>query len=131
MNKGHPPRERQDTVFIDKRSLFRGYFVLFYQGRVIEVWPLFTGRFILWRWSLYIGLTVFDSDVLKYWRKKRNHSSRFSSSLLLVSIIKVDIKVISFNLYLTSLCIYYKLGNWELNITSAFEMENININCLL
>ena len=31
VNKGHQ-RERQDTVFIDKWSLFGGYFVLFYQG---------------------------------------------------------------------------------------------------
>ena len=30
-------------VFVDKKSLFEGYFVLFYQGMVIEVWPLFTG----------------------------------------------------------------------------------------
>ena len=48
MNKGHP-RERQNMVFIDKWSLFGGNFVLFYQGRVTEVWPLFTG------WSLFGG----------------------------------------------------------------------------
>ena len=38
VNKGHP-RERQHMVFIDKWSLFGGYwyFVLFYQGRVTEV----------------------------------------------------------------------------------------------
>ena len=46
MNKGHP-RERQNKVFIDKWSLFKGYFVLFNQERVIEVWPLFPG------WSLF------------------------------------------------------------------------------
>ena len=40
MNKGHP-RERQKMVFIDKWSLFGGYFVLFYQGRVIEVTVFF------------------------------------------------------------------------------------------
>ena len=34
-------------VFIDKLSLFEGYIVLFNQGRVTEVWPLFTG------WSLF------------------------------------------------------------------------------
>ena len=48
VNKGHP-REKQNMVFIDKWSLFGGYFVLFYQGSVIEVWPLFTG------WSLFRG----------------------------------------------------------------------------
>ena len=48
VNKGHP-NERQNMVVIEKWSLFRGYFVLFYQGRVIEVWPLFTG------WSLFRG----------------------------------------------------------------------------
>ena len=42
VNKGHQ-RERQHMVFIDKWSLFGGYFVLFYQGRVVAVWPLFTG----------------------------------------------------------------------------------------
>ena len=36
VNKGHS-RERQDMVFIDKWPLFGGYFVLFYQRRVIEV----------------------------------------------------------------------------------------------
>ena len=40
--KGHP-RERQNMVFIDKQSLLGGYIVLFYQGRVSEVRPLFTG----------------------------------------------------------------------------------------
>ena len=38
VNKGHQ-RNRQNMVFIDKWSLFGGYFVLFYQGMVIEVWP--------------------------------------------------------------------------------------------
>ena len=47
-NKGHL-RERQNMVFIDNWPLFGGYFVLFYQGRVIEMWPLFTG------WSLFGG----------------------------------------------------------------------------
>ena len=41
--KGHP-RERQYMVFINNWSLFGGYFVLLYQGRVIAVWPLFSGR---------------------------------------------------------------------------------------
>ena len=36
VNKGHP-RERHNIVFIDKWSLFEGFFVLFYQGRLIEV----------------------------------------------------------------------------------------------
>ena len=48
MNKGHL-REIQNMVFKNKWSLFGSYFVLFYQGRVIEVWPLFTG------WSLFRG----------------------------------------------------------------------------
>ena len=50
VNKWHP-NERQHIimVFIDKWSLFGGYIVLFNQGRVIEVWPLFTG------WSLLAG----------------------------------------------------------------------------
>ena len=48
MNKGHP-KETQHNVFIDKWSLFGGYIVLFNQGRVTEVWPLFTG------WSLFRG----------------------------------------------------------------------------
>ena len=30
----------------DKWSLCGGYFVLFYQGKVIEVWPLFTGWYL-------------------------------------------------------------------------------------
>ena len=41
VDKGHP-KEKQNMVFINKWSLFRGYFVVFYQVRVIEVWPLFT-----------------------------------------------------------------------------------------
>ena len=36
-------------VFIDKWSLFGGYIVLFNQGKVTEVWPLFAG------WSLFEG----------------------------------------------------------------------------
>ena len=36
VHKGHP-REKQNMVFIDKWSLFGGYFVLFYQGSVTEV----------------------------------------------------------------------------------------------
>ena len=36
VNKGHP-REKQNMFFIDKWSLFGGYFVSFYKGRVIEV----------------------------------------------------------------------------------------------
>ena len=46
--KGHQ-RKRQQMALIDKWSLFGGYLVLFYQGSVIEVWPLFTG------WSLFVG----------------------------------------------------------------------------
>ena len=41
VNKGHP-RERQHMVFIDKWPIFGGYIFLFYQGRITEVWPLFT-----------------------------------------------------------------------------------------
>ena len=48
VNKDHP-KERKKMVYIDKWSLFGGYYVLFYQGRVIELWPLFT-----W-WSLFGG----------------------------------------------------------------------------
>ena len=62
VNKGHP-WERQNMVFIDKWSLFEGYFVFFYQGRVIEVWPLFTG------WSLFGGGLKYRlefSYILKY-----------------------------------------------------------------
>ena len=44
VNKRHL-REIQSMVFIDKWFLFGGFFVLFYQGRVIEVRPLFTGLF--------------------------------------------------------------------------------------
>ena len=56
VNKGHP-RERQNMVFIDKWSLFGGFFVIFYQGRFFVMWPLFSG------WSLFgvvfnTGLTV-------------------------------------------------------------------------
>ena len=36
VNKGHPS-ERQNIIFRDKWSLFGCYFILFYQGRVIEV----------------------------------------------------------------------------------------------
>ena len=36
VNKGHT-KERENMVFIDKWSLFGGYFVLIYQGIVIEV----------------------------------------------------------------------------------------------
>ena len=44
VDKGHP-RERQNMVFIDKWSLFEGYFLLFYQVSVNKVWPLVTGSF--------------------------------------------------------------------------------------
>ena len=43
------PRERQHMVFIDKLPLLGGYILLFNQGKVTEVWPLFTG------WSLFGG----------------------------------------------------------------------------
>ena len=46
VNKGQP-RGKQNMVFTEKWSLFGGYFVILYQGRVIEVWPLFTV------WSLF------------------------------------------------------------------------------
>ena len=48
VNKGQP-MGRQHMVFINKWYLFGGYFVLFYQGKVIEVWPVFAG------WSLFGG----------------------------------------------------------------------------
>ena len=48
VNKGHP-RERQEMVFRDKRSLFGGYIVYFKQRSVMGVWSLFTG------WSLFRG----------------------------------------------------------------------------
>ena len=55
MNKGQP-RERQNMVFKDRWSLFGGYFVLFYQERVIEVWSLFAG------WSLFGGGLLYKFD---------------------------------------------------------------------
>ena len=48
VNKGHAT-ERQNMVFIDKWSSFGGYIASFYQGRVVEMWPLFAG------WSLFRG----------------------------------------------------------------------------
>ena len=69
MNKGHQ-REKQNVVFIDKWSLFVGYFVLFYQIRIIEVWPLFTG------WSFFggglsyrFGCIMLDTYSIEGWRK--------------------------------------------------------------
>ena len=62
MNKGHP-RERQLVVFIDKWSLFGGYFVIFYQGVVNEVGPLLTGCVFIQRWPLiqvYLLLHVYQ-----------------------------------------------------------------------
>ena len=56
VNKSHP-RERQNKVLIDKRSLFAGYIVLFYQERVIEVWCLLTGLYS--EVTVNAGLTVF------------------------------------------------------------------------
>ena len=48
VNKDHP-RERQNKVVIDKWPLFRGYFVLFYQERVIDVWSfIYRMVFIMW-----------------------------------------------------------------------------------
>ena len=47
---GHP-REVHYMVFIENWSLFVGYIVLFNQGRVTEVWPLFTWK-SLFRGSL-------------------------------------------------------------------------------
>ena len=43
VNKGHP-REKQHMAFKDKWPLFGGYNVLFNEGRVTEIWSLFTGR---------------------------------------------------------------------------------------
>ena len=42
VNKGHS-REEPPVVFIDKWPLFAGFIVLFKQGRVTDVWSLFTG----------------------------------------------------------------------------------------
>ena len=56
VNKGHL-RERQNMVFIDKWPLFAGYFILFCQGRVIEMWSLFTG------WSLFAGWSLFGGGL--------------------------------------------------------------------
>ena len=47
-------------VFIDKWSLFRGYIVLFNQGRVTEVWPLFTV------WSLFGGGHLINTGLTVY-----------------------------------------------------------------
>ena len=44
--------------FIDKWSLFGGYIVLFNQGRVTEVWPLFSGCGLYLEVAFIIGLTV-------------------------------------------------------------------------
>ena len=41
VNKGHP-RERSNLTFIDKWSVFWGYFVLLHQRKVIKSWVLFT-----------------------------------------------------------------------------------------
>ena len=46
VNKGHP-LYGLNMVFIYKWSLFRGFFGLFYQGRVINVWPLCRGGLYL------------------------------------------------------------------------------------
>ena len=59
MNKGHLS-ERQHMVYTDLWPLFGGYFILFYQGRIIEVWPLFTdlqGGLYL-EVTFHAGLTV-------------------------------------------------------------------------
>ena len=45
-------------VFIDKWSLFGGYFVLFYQGRVIEVWPYCLQGGLYSEVTFNTGLTV-------------------------------------------------------------------------
>ena len=45
-------------VFLEKWTLFGGYFVLFYKGMVTEVWPLFTGG-LYSEVTFNTGLTVF------------------------------------------------------------------------
>ena len=52
-------------VFIDKWSLFEGYFVLFNQERVIEVWPFLAGWSLTNTQNLYSETpccTMFYSD---------------------------------------------------------------------
>ena len=56
VNKCHS-REREHVVFIDKWSLFGGYFVLSNQGRVNEVWPFLQGG-LYWEVALNTGLIV-------------------------------------------------------------------------
>ena len=46
----------KDMVFIDKCSLFGGFFVLFYQRRVIEMWPLFTGWPLIQVWLCFLTI---------------------------------------------------------------------------
>ena len=43
------PQERHNMTFIDKWSLFGGFFVFYNQQMIFEVWTLFT------RWSLFRG----------------------------------------------------------------------------
>ena len=56
VNKGHPS-QRQCMVFVDKRPLFKGYTVLFNQGKVTEVWPFLQGGLYL-EVAFITGLTV-------------------------------------------------------------------------
>ena len=51
-------------TFIDKWSLYGGYFALLIQGMVIKLWPLFT-RWYLFRGVFYRGLTVLIYEWLK------------------------------------------------------------------
>ena len=78
VNKGHP-RERQNMVFIDKWSVFGDYFVLFYQERVIEAWPLFTvwslfrerqNMVFIDKWSVFGGNFVLFYQGMFYFTKE-------------------------------------------------------------
>ena len=57
VNKGHP-RERQDMVFIDKWSLFGGFFVLFNEGC-----DHYLQDGLFWEVLFNTGLTVHNLNV--------------------------------------------------------------------
>ena len=61
MNKGHP-REKQNMVFIDKWSLFGGYFVLFYKRKGLLKCGLYLQGGIYSEVTINTGLTVFTKQ---------------------------------------------------------------------